>query len=158
MAFPEQGQAVHHASVDDPRAVADLLRALRETGPDHAVARLLAGDPAGHVQLDDLRSVAHLLRALRAIGADDAARVLAIRAVGRVSLDATGGVADLLPALHETEASDAGRTLAERAPDAGMFDIFLECCPDEASIYRFGREPDRPPSQPWTWQEPPTEA
>ena len=51
-------------------------------------------------------------------------------------------------------AEDAARTLAARAANAGMFDLFLKVRPDEASSYRFGREPDGTPSQLWRWQEP----
>ncbi len=49
---------------------------------------------------------------------------------------------------------DAVTALAARAANAGMFDVFLEVRPDEASSYRFGREPDGTPSQSWNWQEP----
>ena len=45
-------------------------------------------------------------------------------------------------------------TLATRAANAGMFDKYLEACPDEAPNYPFGREPHGAPSPPWNWQEP----
>jgi len=32
--------------------------------------------------------------------------------------------------------------LVTRAANAGMFSLFLDVCPDEASSYPFGREPD----------------
>ena len=51
-------------------------------------------------------------------------------------------------------AHDAARTLATRVANAGIFDDVLEVCPDEASRYLFGREPDGTPSRPWKWQEP----
>jgi hypothetical protein len=63
-------------------------------------------------------------------------------------------VAWLLVALREAGAEAVVRTLAPRAADAGMFGLFLEAQPDEAAIYRFGREPDGTPSPPWTWSEP----
>jgi hypothetical protein len=44
--------------------------------------------------------------------------------------------------------------LAIRAANAGMFDLFLAVCPDEAPSYPSGREPEGPPSQSWKWQEP----
>ena len=53
-----------------------------------------------------------------------------------------------------TRAHDAVTTLASRAANAGMFDLFLEFCPGEASSYPFGREPDETPSQSWKWQGP----
>ena len=45
--------AAGHASLDDPRAVAGLLGALREAGASDAVTTLLARDPAGHASLDN---------------------------------------------------------------------------------------------------------
>ena len=63
-------------------------------------------------------------------------------------------VAGLLEELREAGASDAVTALATRAANAGMFDLFLEVRPDEASSYLFGREPDGTPSQSWNWQEP----
>ena len=74
-----------HASLDDPRAVADLLGALREAGASDAVAALLARDPAAQVRLDldDPGAVAALLGALRAAGASDAVTALAARAAGQ---------------------------------------------------------------------------
>ena len=50
--------AAGHASLDDPRAVALLLQALREAGASDAVTTLLARDPAAHASLDDPRAVA----------------------------------------------------------------------------------------------------
>jgi len=50
--------------------------------------------------------------------------------------------------------SHAARTLAAPAANAGMFDVFLEGCSDEAARVPFGREPDGSWSQPWEWQPP----
>ena len=63
-------------SLDDPEAVAALLRALHEAGAGDAVAALLARDPAGQVSLDDPEAVAALLRALHEAGAGDAVAAL----------------------------------------------------------------------------------
>ncbi len=107
----------------------------------------------GHASLDDPWDVAALQRALREAGAGDAVTVLAARAAGQASLDAPRDVAALLGELREGGAGDAVTVLAARAANAGMFGLFLEVRPDEAS-YRFGREPDGAPSQSWRWQEP----
>jgi hypothetical protein len=56
--------------------------------------------------------------------------------------------------LSEAGAADAADALAARAADTGMFALFLERHPDQAALFRYGREPDGTPSQPWTWQEP----
>ena len=143
-----------HVSLDDPLAVAGLLRELREAGAGDAARTLLARDPAGHVSLDDPQAVAGLLWVLREAGAGDAVTTLATRAAGHASLDHPPAVAVLLEALREAGAGDAVTTLATRAADAGMFDLFLKVCPDEASSYLFGREPNGTPSQSWNWQEP----
>jgi hypothetical protein len=115
---------------------------------------LLARDPAGQASLDDLGAVAWLLQELRADGADDAYAALVTRAVGQASLDNPRDVVELLGELREAGAGDAVAALATRAANSGMFDLFLEVSPDEASSYRFGREPDGAPSQSWRWQEP----
>ncbi len=84
----------------------------------------------------------------------DAVTALAARAASHASLDNPWAVAGLLRELREAGDSDAVTALAARAANAGMFDVFLEVRPDEASSYRFGREPDGTPSQSWNWQEP----
>ena len=142
------------ASLDDPRAVAALLEALREAGASDAVTAL-AARAAGHASLDDPRAVAALLEALREAGASDAVTALLARdPAGRASLDDPRAVAALLEALREAGASDAVTALATRAANAGMFHLFLEVHPDEASSYLSGRDPDGAPSQSWKWQEP----
>ena len=152
---PWPARAAGHASLDDPRAVASLLGALREAGASDAVTALLARDPAGHASLDDPGAVAELLGELREAGAGDAVTALLARdPAGHASLDNPWAVAALLEELREAGAGDAVTALAVRAANAGMFDLFLKVCPDEASSYPFGREPDGTPSQPWNWQEP----
>ena len=144
--------AVGHASLDDPRDVGELLRALREAGAGDAVT-VLAARAAGQTSLDNLWAVAYLLGELREAGAGNAVTVLAARAAGQASLDAPRDVAALLGELREGGAGNAVTVLAARAANAGMFGLFLEVRPDEAS-YRFGREPDGAPSQSWRWQGP----
>jgi hypothetical protein len=55
-------------SLDDPWAVAWLLRKMGEARASAAVATLLGRDPAGHASLDDPHAVAFLLQALRGRG------------------------------------------------------------------------------------------
>jgi hypothetical protein len=143
-----------HVSPDDPGAVASLLRALGEAGASDAVAAL-ATRGAARVSLDDPGAVASLLGALGEAGASDAVAALLARDPARhVSPDDPRAVASLLRALGEAGASDAVAALATRAANAGKFRLFLEASPDDASSYRFGREPDGTPSQFWRWQEP----
>ena len=145
-----------NASLDNPQAVASLLRALLEIGARDAVKALLARDPFGHASLDNPQAVALLLKALRETRAKDAIVALLARdPASNASLDNPQAVASLLRELRVAGATDASHTLADRAANAGMFDLFLEVRPDKASSYRFGREPDGLPSQPWSWQQPP---
>ena len=146
--------AVGQASLDDPWAVAALLGALREAGAGDAVTAL-ATRAAARASLDRPGAVAALLGELREAGAGDAVTALLARdPAARASLDRPGAVAALLRELREAGAGDAVTALATRAANAGMFGLFLEVRPDEASSYRFGREPDGAPSQSWRWQEP----
>lgn len=141
------------ASLDNPRAVASLLRALYEAGDDNAVTTL-AARAVRATSLENPRAVASLLWALRAVRADNALTTLAARVANEVSLGYRRAVAELLRALRMAGADDAVTTLAARAANAGMFDLFLQVCADEASRYLYGREPDGTPSQPWEWQTP----
>jgi hypothetical protein len=144
-----------HASLDDLGGVAWLLAELRAAGAGEAVAALLARDPAAHASLDDPRGIAELLWGLRAAGAGEAvAALLARDPAAHASLDNPESVAALLAELRAAGADQAVTALATRTADAGMFDLFLEACPDEAASHPFGREPDGTPSQPWKWQEP----
>ena len=148
-------RAAGHASLDDPGAVASLLRELRAVSADDAVHTLLARDPSGHASFGDPRGVAQLLRELRAVSADDAVRALLARdPASHADLDDPWAVDELLDALGEAGANPSARILADRAANAGMFDSYLKACPDRAPSYRFGREPNGAPSQPWSWHEP----
>jgi hypothetical protein len=134
-------------------AAGQLIGHLRRVSPgDTTRAAHWAAD---HVSPDDPDAVAGLLRELRAAGASDAVTALLARdPAGHVSPDDPDAVAGLLRELGAAGASDAVTALAVRAANAGMFDLFLEACPGEASGYPAGREPDGARSQTWKWQEP----
>ena len=107
--------AVGHVSLDDPWAVAELLRALREAGAHDAVTTL-AARAAGHVSLDNLRAVTLLLQALREAGAPDAVTALLARdPAGHASLDDPRAIEGLLRELRAAGAHNAVTTLAARA-------------------------------------------
>lgn len=75
---------------DDPRDVAQLLKALRDAGADEAAATL-ATRAAIHAPLDDRRGIAQLLEAMRDAGADEATTViLATRAANHARRTAMG--------------------------------------------------------------------
>ena len=142
------------AALDHPGSVARLLEEFRLAGADTSTRALLARDPAAQAGLDDPSSVAELVRELRAAGADDAARILARRAATHTSLEYRRGVQRLLTQMQAAGAEDAVQILARRAANVGWFRLARGFFPDEAVRYRFGRQPDETPAQPWRWQQP----
>ena len=119
----------------------------------HQAAALLARDPAAHVSLDDPGGVAVLLGSLRGAGAhDQAAALLARDPAAHVSLDSPEGVAVLLDRLREAGAHDQAAALTNRLPEAGMFELFLKQQVRQDQ-YRFGRNADGNPAEPWSWQD-----
>lgn len=113
--------AVTHVPVDDPRAVADLLNALRTAESDE-VAALLAHDPAGRAPLDDPYGVAGLLEELchATLSAPSRARnqraaLLARDPARHVSVDNPLGVSHLLHWLRYVGAREQQAVLSERA-------------------------------------------
>ncbi len=108
--------AVAHAVLDDPDAVAELLRKLRKAGAQDQATALLRRDPAARVPLDDTIGVARLLYSLREAGAQDQATALLDRdPAARVPLDNPRGVALLLRILRQAGAQDQVTVLASRA-------------------------------------------
>jgi hypothetical protein len=106
--------ATTHASLDDPYAVAYLLRVLRGAGATGPVATLLGRDPAAHASLDDVGGVATLVHALCQAGATRQVTALASRAAAHVSLDHFA-VTVLLTELHVAGATGQVTELASRA-------------------------------------------
>jgi hypothetical protein len=115
------GRAAADASLEDPGAVAELLRELRAAGTGSAVTALLARDPAAHADLTELASVAPLLTGLHAAGADDAVTALASRVASHVtagrdsSLSAARTASELLGELRAANAGHAATTIATYA-------------------------------------------
>jgi hypothetical protein len=68
------------------------------------------------------------------------------------SLNDPDDVAMLLAALREAEASAQAAELIERLPAAGMFQLFREQ-QGRREQFRFGREADGCPAQPWAWTD-----
>ena len=138
-----------HVAVDDPVAVALLLKTLQEAGTEDQ-ATALASRAAAHVALDDLGGVALLLKTLQEAGTEDQATALASRAAAHAVLE-DPGVSLLLGTLRETGAQDQAALLVSRLPEAGMFQLIRE---EEGhhKRFRFGREADGSPAEPWGWE------
>jgi hypothetical protein len=93
-----------------------------------------------------------LLRALREAGARDQANALAGRAAAHATLDDPGAVARLLVRLQAPGTQNQADALAGRLPAAGLFGFIVEQ-PGGADQFRFGREADGRPSEPWGWED-----
>ena len=143
-----------HVALDDPAGVADLLGNLRAAGTQDQVTALLARDPAAHVALDDPAGVADLLGNLRAAGTQDQVTALLARdPAAHVALDNPFGVAGiLLGSLREAGAEEQVTLLVNRLPGEGLFDLF-RAQGNHQALYRFGRNPDGSPAEPWDWED-----
>ncbi|MFD6280166.1 hypothetical protein ACFWFI_32090 [Streptomyces sp. NPDC060209] len=106
---------VAHVALDNPGAIADLLRELQEAGAQEQVI-VLAERAAAHAALDNPGAVAELLRELRRAGAQDQVTVLAERAAAHAALDNPFGVAVLLEKLREAGAQEQVTVLLSRDP------------------------------------------
>ena len=141
------------ASLKDPldRAFAQGMQ--RSADEDQQVTALLNRDPAGRVPLDDPYRVARLLESLRRAEADGQVATLLNRDPAvRVLLYIPSDVADLLDSLRSAGAEEQVTALVDRLPGAGMFELFLHQ-EDHQGRFRFGREADGTPAEPWGWQD-----
>jgi hypothetical protein len=129
-----------HASIDNPEAVAGLLRELRKVKAGDQVVSL-TGRAAAHAPTDD--AVTDLLSVLREVGAEDEAAVLAERAVTDALLGNSFSVLYLLEELRESEAA----VLIRRLPAAGNFDLFREL-DDHRNCSSSGGNPTGAPPRP----------
>jgi hypothetical protein len=151
-------RAAAHAPLDDPHVVI-LLGVLWKTGARDQATALLDRDPAARVPLDDPDAVATLLKILLKAGAHDQITSLLRRdPAARVSLDdprpsvSPPPLESLLEALQEAGAREQAAALADRLPGAGKFWLFRDQ-EDHRSRFRFGREPDGRPAEPWDWDD-----
>ncbi|PTA45209.1 hypothetical protein [Micromonospora sp. RP3T] len=143
-------RAAAHLGLDHPILVAGLLDRLHEMGARDQ-ARTLAGRAAAHISLDSAAAVAQLLGRLHGMGAHDQVATLLERdPAAQVSLSDSAAVAGLLDRLRELGADDQVGTLVDRLPAEGEFDLFLRLT---GATYRYGREPDGRPADPWDWSE-----
>ena len=155
---PEQAAALlgrepaAHASLDDPGAVATLLNSLRDAGAPEQAAALLGREPAAHASLDNPYAVAGLLASLRDAGAQEQAVALADRAAAPAPPESPEAVAALLDSLRRAGAQQQAAALAESLPRAGMFELFLKQESNQGR-FRFGREADGSPAEPWAWDD-----
>ena len=143
--------AAARVPVDYPEAVTRLLQSLREADTQDQVAAL-ARDLAAHVALDHPVGVAWLLDNLRESGAQDQVAALARDLAPHVLLDHPYEVGILLASLREAGTQDQVAELVGRLSAAGMFELFRQE-EDHQDRFRFGREADGTPAEPWGWDD-----
>jgi hypothetical protein len=143
-------RAATSAPLDNPNDVAGLLTWLRHAGTEQQVITL-ATRAATNASLDNPYAVAVLLDSLRKAGTQQQVITLANRAASSAFLEHPPAVARLLDSLREAGADEQVAKLRARLPSAGMFDLFLK--EEAAPEFRFGREPDGKPAEPWGWDE-----
>jgi hypothetical protein len=154
-----------------PSSGAALVSLMRDLHPTDLRAARWA---AMHALPNNLSAMADLLDELARVGAEQQVAVLAERAAVEVDLsrmflvegasvevgllDSAAQVglldsaAQLLDCLAKVGASEQGAVLAERLPGAGLFAQFLKLA-DNEERFRFGREPDGSPAEPWSWDD-----
>jgi hypothetical protein len=147
-----------HAPLGDPHVVM-LLGVLWRTGAKEQVTTLLGRDPAARVPLDDPGAVAALLTIFQQADArDQIATLLGRDPASRVPLDDPPvrvwppPLKTLLEGLEEAGAREQAAALAERLPGAGLFALFRQQ-QDRRDRFRFGRETDGRPAEPWDWDD-----
>ena len=152
-------RAAAHAPLGDPHIVI-LLGVLWKTGAKKQVAALLRRDLAACVPLDDPAAVASLLKILLKAGAHDQIATLLRRDLAaRVSLDDPRPsvwprpLETLIESLQEVGAHEQAAALADRLPGAGMFELFCDQQQDRRDRFRYGREADGRPAEPWDWDD-----
>jgi hypothetical protein len=136
--------------LEDPESITLLLNAYLSAGMTEQAAALLARDPASHVLLDDSRKVADLLRALSAAGAKAQVSSLATRAATETVFRILWTPGGLLKAMREMGAEAQADLFEKRILDKGEFQDHNR---DSMTRYRFGREPDGTPAEPWGWDD-----
>ena len=105
--------AAGNVSLDDVRAVSELLREMWEAGADHQAAGL-AARAAAHVPLDDPRAVGELLGDLWEAGARQPTILLGKRVAANVSFDNPFGFFVLLAVLRHVGADQQAKALVRR--------------------------------------------
>ena len=150
-------RAADQVSLVDASDTNILLKTFRELSLTPAIAQLASRDPAAHIELGDSRLDRQvwpaLLTALKLAGYDDQVTTMATRMAAHADLSLPGTTAAWADAMREAGAHDQALRLARRAADSGAFGLFLTIDRDAAQRFRYGREPDRTPSPPWTWAD-----
>ncbi|MEO3861422.1 helix-turn-helix transcriptional regulator [Acrocarpospora sp. B8E8] len=108
--------AAANLPLDDPYAVANLVKALRRAGAHDQLTALLARDPATRISLDNPIAVAELVEALRRAGTRDQLTALAERVSTHMYVNDPFAVAELVELLRRAGTRDQLIALLARDP------------------------------------------
>jgi hypothetical protein len=127
---------------------------LRAAGAD-AQVRALADRVAAQAPLGRPDSVATAVEFVHRVGAGPPLERLADRVAAGLALDdpySGGDVEKVLTALREAGADRQAAALVERLPRGGQFELFVRQT-GAGDRFRYGRDPDGTPAEPWTWED-----
>jgi hypothetical protein len=144
-------------ALDSPDAVAKLLQEHLDGCPEPRLSTSgleLARRAAESTALGSPLAVSCLLQALRGRSAGEPATILSARAAAQMPLDDNNvtGIMDLLKAMRQAGQHEAAEVLLARLPAAGLFYI-VRHQGDNAVRFRYGRDPDGSPAEPWGWDD-----
>ncbi|HEY1701751.1 MAG TPA: hypothetical protein VGG75_18760 [Trebonia sp.] len=141
----------HIAPGDLPGAVRMLAALRRLKMAEHYSLRL--PDLVGRVSAEDPLSLALLLNMLAEDKAGSEIAALLERCpAARVGMRDSRGVAVLLEMLRALGAHQEADVLVDRLAGGGQFRLFL-AQGDNRTRYRFGRDEDGTPAEPWGWDD-----
>nr|WP_157553845.1 hypothetical protein [Herbidospora sakaeratensis] len=138
-----------NVDVTHPFGLAELLDSLHSLGADDQVA-VLAERAAAHTDITRVTGVDRLLASMRKAGAADQGTALGERYAAFLEVLITSDSAARFVQEMERRMATAGQV--DELPALGLFDHFLKH-DDHGDRFRFGREPDGSPADPWSWDE-----
>lgn len=140
--------------VDLSRAdqVTGLVRDLQNIGAREQVTALLARDPASQVRTLDPDDAERLLKALAETGFPLQVSSFLRDATTYFVLSDAKLRARLLKEMRAAGEDDRVAALIDRLAATGRFEEFLSLV-ERPERFRFGREPDGRPAEPWGWED-----
>ncbi|MGW1743477.1 hypothetical protein ACWCPQ_32270 [Nocardia sp. NPDC001965] len=143
-------RATTETDLTNPVGVADLLVSLRGLELTEYATRI-AERATTETDLDYPKGVAKLLVALWNLELTEHATRIVNRATTEIE-ESTESAVTLLRSLQNLGLVEQAATLVHRLPGAAMFSQFLDCI-DDPEIFRFGRDSDGRPADPWSWSD-----
>lgn len=142
-------RAAPNVDVTHPSGLADLLNSLHRLGADDQVT-VLAERASTHTDITKITGVNELLASMRRAGANNQAAAVNERFAAFLDVLVTPDAVAAL--VQKIERHAAAGQADERLPALGLFDQFLKLY-DHRVRFRYGREPDGSPADPWSWDD-----